>query len=86
MLVMQIVTGIILAMHYTPNVGAGLRLGRAYPPRRQLAAASSRRVHAVGASMFFFAVYIHIFRGLYLRLVQGAARDPVDPRRAASSC
>ena len=24
-----------------------------------------RSLHAVGASMFFFAVYVHIFRGLY---------------------
>ena len=39
-----------------------------------------RYMHANGASMFFIAVYIHMFRGLYYGILQGAARDPVDPR------
>ena len=33
-LVLQIVTGIVLAMHYTPNVDARLQLGRAHHARR----------------------------------------------------
>ena len=38
-------------------------------------------VHAVGASMFFCGgLHPHLPRSL-LRLVQGAARDPLDPRR-----
>ena len=63
-LMIQIITGIVLAMHYTPNT--------------ELAFASVERimrdvnggwlirfVHANGASMFFMAVYIHMLRGLY---------------------
>src|SRR4028118_1050802 len=63
-LVLQIVTGIILAMHYAPagdlafnsvehimrNVNQGWLL---------------RYAHANGASFFFIVTYIHIFRGLY---------------------
>jgi ubiquinol-cytochrome c reductase cytochrome b subunit len=63
-LVMQIITGILLAMHYTPHV--------------DLAFASTEHImrdvnngwllrygHANGASMFFIIVYVHIARGLY---------------------
>nr|YP_010199692.1 apocytochrome b [Gracilaria domingensis]UAD89600.1 apocytochrome b [Gracilaria domingensis] len=63
-LIIQIITGIFLAMHYTPHV--------------ELAFASVehimrdvnygwllRYIHSNGASMFFIVVYIHIFRGLY---------------------
>ncbi|MAP96420.1 MAG: cytochrome b [Ponticaulis sp.] len=63
-LMTQIITGIVLAMHYVPNT--------------EMAFASVERImrdveygwlmryiHANGASMFFLAVYIHMFRGLY---------------------
>jgi len=63
-LVIQIATGVILAMHYVPNT--------------ELAFASVERImrdvnggdlirytHANGASMFFIAVYLHMLRGLY---------------------
>nr|YP_010199742.1 apocytochrome b [Gracilaria isabellana]UAD89700.1 apocytochrome b [Gracilaria isabellana] len=63
-LIIQIITGVFLAMHYTPHV--------------ELAFASVehimrdvnygwllRYIHSNGASMFFIVVYIHIFRGLY---------------------
>ena len=64
MLAIQIVTGIVLAMHYTPNVSMAFdsveHIRRDVNFGRILQA-----VHAVGASMFFAAVYIHIFRGLY---------------------
>jgi ubiquinol-cytochrome c reductase cytochrome b subunit len=62
--VIQIATGVILAMHYVPNT--------------EMAFASVERImrdvnggdlirytHANGASMFFIAVYIHMLRGLY---------------------
>ena len=41
-----------------------------------------RYVHANGASLFFFAVYCHIFRGHLLRLLQDPARDHLDHRHA----
>jgi len=60
----QIVTGIILAMHYTPQVSMAFdsveHIRRDVNGGRMIQA-----FHAVGASMFFAAVYIHIFRGMY---------------------
>jgi ubiquinol-cytochrome c reductase cytochrome b subunit len=64
MLVVQIVTGIILAMHYTPHVA--MAFDSVEHIRRDVNGGRIiQAVHAVGASMFFFAVYIHMFRGLY---------------------
>lgn len=63
-LVVQIITGIVLAMHYTPHVDHAFdsveRIMRDVQYGWLI-----RYIHAVGASMFFVAVYIHIFRGLY---------------------
>lgn len=63
-LMSQIVTGIILAMHYTPSIDHAFdsvqRIRRDVPFGWLI-----QSLHATGASMFFFAVYIHMFRGLY---------------------
>jgi ubiquinol-cytochrome c reductase cytochrome b subunit len=63
-LVIQILTGIILAMHYEASVDGAFasveRIMRDVPYGWLL-----RYIHANGASMFFLAVYIHMFRGLY---------------------
>ncbi len=63
-LVIQIVTGIVLAMHYTPHVDHAFasveRIMRDVNFGWLL-----RYVHANGASAFFVVVYIHMFRGLY---------------------
>jgi len=64
MLAAQIVTGIVLVMHYTPH--ADLAFGSIEHIRRDVEYGRILQgAHAVGASMFFVAVYIHIFRGLY---------------------
>ena len=64
MLAVQIVTGIVLAMHYTPEITLAFDSVEAI--RRDVNGGRIlQATHAVGASMFFFAVYIHIFRGLY---------------------
>lgn len=64
MLVAQIVTGIVLAMHYQPSAAEAFNSVEAI--RRDVNYGwLIRNFHAVGASMFFIAVYIHIFRGLY---------------------
>jgi ubiquinol-cytochrome c reductase cytochrome b subunit len=63
-LVLQIATGIVLAMHYQPS--AALAFESIENIRRNVNYGwLLRNLHAVGASMFFVAVYIHIFRGLY---------------------
>jgi ubiquinol-cytochrome c reductase cytochrome b subunit len=64
MLVVQIVTGIVLAMHYTPHVA--MAFDSVEHIRRDVNGGRIiQATHAVGASMFFAAVYVHIFRGLY---------------------
>ena len=63
-LITQIVTGLILAMHYVAH--ADLAFGSVEHIMRNVNYGwLIRYVHANGASMFFLAVYIHIFRSLY---------------------
>jgi ubiquinol-cytochrome c reductase cytochrome b/c1 subunit len=63
-LVIMIATGVILAMHYTPNADMAFdsveRIMRDVNYGWLL-----RYIHLNGASMFFLIVYIHLFRGLY---------------------
>jgi ubiquinol-cytochrome c reductase cytochrome b/c1 subunit len=71
MLAVQIVTGVVLAMHYTPHVDF------AFNSVEQIMRDVNygwllRYVHANGASMFFLAAYIHMFRGIYY----GSYKDP----------
>src|SRR5665648_341832 len=64
MLLAQIATGVVLAMHYVPTEdGAFESVERIM--RDVNWGWFLRYSHAVGASMFFVAVYIHTFRGLY---------------------
>ena len=63
-LVTQIITGLILAMHYVAH--ADLAFSSVEHIMRNVNYGwLIRYVHANGASMFFLAVYIHIFRALY---------------------
>ena len=63
-LVIQIATGVILAMHYVPNVD--LAFASVERIMRDVNGGwLIRSVHANGASMFFIAVYLHMLRGLY---------------------
>ncbi len=63
-LVIMIVTGIVLAMHYTPHVDYAFdsveRIMRDVNYGWLI-----RYIHTNGGSAFFIIVYIHIFRGLY---------------------
>jgi ubiquinol-cytochrome c reductase cytochrome b/c1 subunit len=60
----QIITGVIVAMHYTPNTA--LAFDSIEKMMRDVNYGwLMRYTHMVGASLFFMAVYIHIFRGLY---------------------
>ncbi len=60
----QIVTGIVLAMHFTPHADLAFRSVERIV-RDVDYGWLIRNIHANGASMFFLAVYIHMFRGLY---------------------
>jgi len=63
-LIIQIITGIFLAMHYTPHVDLAF-ISVEHIMRDVNFGWLLRYIHANGASMFFIVVYIHIFRGLY---------------------
>ena len=71
MLAVQIVTGVILAMHYTPDADLAFKSVEGIV-RDVNYGWLLRNMHAAGASMFFLAVYIHMFRGLYY----GSYKEP----------
>lgn len=63
-LVVQIVSGVLLAMHYAPEVHLAF-ISVEHIMRDVKGGFVLRYIHANGASMFFIIVYIHMFRGLY---------------------
>jgi len=64
MLVVQIVSGVVLAMHYVPH--ADMAFDSVEDIMRDVNYGwLLRYMHSNGAAMFFLAVYIHMFRGLY---------------------
>jgi ubiquinol-cytochrome c reductase cytochrome b subunit len=63
-LLIMTVTGIVLAMHYTPST-AGAFDSIEHIMRDVNYGWLIRYVHTTGASIFFAVVYIHIFRGFY---------------------
>jgi ubiquinol-cytochrome c reductase cytochrome b subunit len=70
-LVIQIVTGIFLTMHYKPD--AALAFGSVeYIMRDVPWGWLIRYMHSTGASAFFIVVYLHMFRGL----MYGSYRKP----------
>ena len=73
MLGAQLITGIVLAMHYTPHVDLAFKSIETIM-RDVNYGWLLRYLHANGASMFFFAVYIHMFRALYY----GSHKDPYE--------
>jgi ubiquinol-cytochrome c reductase cytochrome b/c1 subunit len=71
MLGVQIITGIVLVMHYTPHVDMAFNSVE-HIMRDVNYGWLLRYLHSNGASMFFVAVYIHMFRGLYY----GSYKEP----------
>jgi len=63
-LTIQLITGIILAMHYAANAGVAFDSVE-HIMRNVNSGWLLRYAHANGASFFFIVVYLHIFRGLY---------------------
>lgn len=63
-LVVQILSGLFLAMHYTPNTAMAFQSVE-HIMRDVNYGWFIRYIHAVGASMFFVVVYAHIARGMY---------------------
>ena len=71
MLVMQIVTGLFLTMHYKPDAELAFASVE-YIMRDVPWGWLMRYLHAIGASMFFIVVYLHMFRAL----IYGSYRGP----------
>lgn len=70
-LVLQIITGIFLTMHYKPD--AALAFGSVEYIMRDVSWGwLIRYMHSTGASMFFVVVYLHMFRGV----IYGSYRAP----------
>ena len=65
MLVAQIVTGVVLAMHYVPSATEAFSSVNFSIMRDVNYGWLIRYMHSNGASLFFLAGYIHMFRGLY---------------------
>nr|AWH13500.1 cytochrome b [Podarcis muralis] len=63
-LIIQIITGLFLAMHYTPDISSAFS-SVAHIHRDVQYGWLIRNLHANGASMFFICIYLHIGRGLY---------------------
>lgn len=64
MLASQIISGVVLAMHYAPDTALAFNSVETIT-RDVNSGWLLRSLHANGASFFFIAVYIHICRGLY---------------------
>jgi ubiquinol-cytochrome c reductase cytochrome b subunit len=70
-LVLQIVTGIFLTMHYKPDAALAFASVE-YIMRDVPAGWFIRYMHSTGASAFFIVVYLHMYRGL----IYGSYRKP----------
>jgi ubiquinol-cytochrome c reductase cytochrome b subunit len=70
-LVLQIVTGIFLTMHYKPDASQAFASVE-YIMRDVPWGWAIRYMHSTGASLFFVVVYLHMFRGL----IYGSYRKP----------
>jgi ubiquinol-cytochrome c reductase cytochrome b subunit len=70
-LVIQIVSGIFLTMHYKPDAALAFASVE-YIMRDVDYGWLIRYIHSTGASMFFVVVYLHMFRGL----IYGSYRQP----------
>ena len=63
-LVIQMITGVFLSMHYTANIELAFK-SIEYIMRDVPNGWLIRYIHANGASMFFIVIYGHVCRGLY---------------------
>nr|ACO87619.1 cytochrome b [Eremias persica] len=63
-LIIQVFTGLFLAMHYTADISSAFS-SVAHIHRDVQYGWLIRNLHANGASMFFICIYLHIGRGLY---------------------
>lgn len=79
-LLLQVISGIFLAQHYSPDLSATIN---AWPTafasvdalmHSQALGKEFRTLHVVGASLLFLLVYLHLARALYHRAYRGQER------------
>nr|AUW55035.1 cytochrome b [Elseya branderhorsti]AUW55048.1 cytochrome b [Elseya branderhorsti]AUY54800.1 cytochrome b [Elseya branderhorsti] len=63
-LILQLATGIFLAMHYSPDISTAFS-SISHIQRDVQYGWLIRNMHANGASLFFMCIYLHIGRGIY---------------------
>nr|YP_009571128.1 cytochrome b [Elseya schultzei]AUY54891.1 cytochrome b [Elseya schultzei] len=63
-LIMQLATGVFLAMHYSPDISMAFS-SISHIQRDVQYGWLIRNMHANGASLFFMCIYLHIGRGIY---------------------
>nr|ABY80888.1 cytochrome b [Lepidophyma sp. JBP-2007] len=63
-LIVQIITGLFLSMHYTADIASAFS-SIAHISRDVQYGWLIRNIHANGASIFFISIYLHIARGIY---------------------
>nr|Q9MLI9.1 RecName: Full=Cytochrome b; AltName: Full=Complex III subunit 3; AltName: Full=Complex III subunit III; AltName: Full=Cytochrome b-c1 complex subunit 3; AltName: Full=Ubiquinol-cytochrome-c reductase complex cytochrome b subunit [Micrurus fulvius]AAF37258.1 cytochrome b [Micrurus fulvius] len=66
-LMLQVLTGFFLAIHYTANINLAFS-SVVHITRDVPCGWIMQNTHAIGASLFFICIYIHIARGLYYGL------------------
>ena len=79
-LVLQIITGVIVAMHYTPNTALAFDSIERLDARRELWLADSLHAHGRRVAVLPGRLYPPLPRPL-LRVLQGSARGALDDRR-----
>ena len=71
-LVIQLISGIILSFHYTPEINLAFSSVE-HIMRDVNGGWFIRYIHANGASFFFLIIYLHIARGLYFQSYKNTA-------------
>ena len=73
-LIIQIISGLFLGMHYVPNIDMAF-ISIEHIMRDVNGGWLIRYLHSNGASFFFIFVYIHMFRGLYYGTYLGKNKE-----------
>jgi hypothetical protein len=80
MLVSQIITGIVLAMHYAADTAIAFQSVEKHHARRELRLAAALHARQRRVVLLRCGLHAHLPRHV-LRLLQGSARNALDPRR-----
>ena len=83
-LVIQVVTGIFLTMHYKPDTELAFESVE-HIMRDVSWGWLMRYLHSTGASLFFVVIYLHMFRAFLYGSYRRTSRTAVDPSEWSST-